>query len=86
MLRVLAERWKLPLMITETGWHQGLRAAHRPFPAVRDRWDWLAHVRAEVSRADVDVRGSCWYPWLDMPAWQDPNRGRWPCGWPGRQT
>lgn len=86
VLRAVAERYRLPVMITETGWHDGLRAAHRRFPQVRGRWDWLAHVQAEIARSGVPVAGVCWYPWLDMPAWDDPHRGRWPCGWPGRQS
>ena len=86
VLRVVADRWRLPVMITETGWHDGLHAAHRRFPHIHDRWGWLAHVRAEVERSGVPVAGICWYPWLDMPDWGDPHRGRWPCGWPGRQA
>ncbi|MRX49565.1 hypothetical protein GI374_03715 [Paracoccus sp. S-4012] len=85
VLRAVADRYRLPVMITETGWHDGLPAAHRRFPHVRDRWDWLAHVRAEIARSEVPVAGLCWYPWLDMPAWDNPAHGRWPCGWPGRQ-
>lgn len=86
VLRAVAERYHLPVMITETGWHDGLPEAHRRFPHVRDRWDWLAHVKAEIERSEVPVAGLCWYPWLDMPAWDNPHHGRWPCGWPGRQA
>lgn len=86
VLRAVADRYRLPVMITETGWHQGLRAAHRRFPHIRDRWDWLAHVQAEIALSGVPVAGLCWYPWLDMPAWDNPAHGRWPCGWPGRQA
>ena len=80
--RVLAERWKLPLMIPETGWHQALRARIAAFLLSVIAGTGLAHVRADVSRADVDVRGICWYPWLDMPDWQDPQRGRCPAAGP----
>lgn len=86
VLRAVADRYHLPVMITETGWHDGLPEAHRRFPHVRDRWDWLAHVKAEIERSGVPVAGLCWYPWLDMPAWDNPRHGRWPCGWPGRQA
>lgn len=86
VLRAVADRYRLPVMITETGWHDGLPEAHRRFPHIRDRWDWLAHVKAEIERSEVPVAGLCWYPWLDMPAWDNPRHGRWPCGWPGRQA
>ena len=85
VLRAVADRYRLPVMIAETGWHDGLRAAHRRFPHIRDRWGWLDHVRAEIALSGVPVTGICWYPWLDMPDWDDPRRGSWPCGWPGRQ-
>ncbi|HRO15236.1 MAG TPA: hypothetical protein PLL33_09375 [Paracoccus sp. (in: a-proteobacteria)] len=85
ILQVVAERYRLPVMITETGWHDGLPEAHRRFPHIHDRWGWLAHVRAEIALSGVPVAGLCWYPWLDMPDWGDPARGHWPCGWPGRQ-
>ena len=86
VLRAVADRYRLPVMITETGWHDGLHAAHRRFPHIRDRWDWLAHVHAEIALSGVPVAGLCWYPWLDMPAWDNPAHGRWPCGWPGQQV
>ena len=85
VLRAVADRYRLPVMIAETGWHDGLRAAHRRFPHICDRWGWLDHVRAEIALSGVPVTGICWYPWLDMPDWDDPRRGSWPCGWPGRQ-
>ncbi|WP_299360397.1 hypothetical protein [uncultured Paracoccus sp.] len=85
VLRAVADRYQLPVMITETGWHQGLPAAHRRFPHVADRWAWLQHVRDEIALSGVPVRGICWYPWLDMPDWDHPGRAPWPCGWPGQQ-
>lgn len=85
VLRTVADRYRLPVMITETGWHDGLPAAHRRFPHVHDRWGWLHHVRDEIALSGVNVAGICWYPWLDMPDWDHPHRGSWPCGWPGRQ-
>ena len=84
VIRTVADRYRLPVMITETGWHDGLPAAHRRFPHVHDRRGWLAHVHDEIDRSGVRVRGVCWYPWLDMPHWDDPAHGRWPCGWAGR--
>jgi len=84
MIRAVADRYGLPVMITETGWHDGLPEAHRRFPHVGGRRDWMRHVHEEIDRSGVKVRGVCWYPWLDMPNWDDPAAGRWPCGWPGR--
>lgn len=84
VIRAVSDRYGLPVMIAETGWHDGLPAAHRRFPHVHDRRGWLSHVHDEIDRSGVRVRGVCWYPWIDMPAWDDPAHGRWPCGWPGR--
>lgn len=81
VLRAVADRYRLPVMITETGWHDGLPGAHRRFPWIDGRRSWLEHVHAEIDRSGVPVAGVCWYPWLDMPAWDDPRHGRWPCGW-----
>jgi len=87
VLEAVHHRYRLPVLIAETQWHDGLPAAHRRFPQIRHRWDWLAHVAGEVRRAAVPVAGICWYPWLDMPDWGHPHeRPRWPCGWPGRQA
>lgn len=68
VLRAAADRYRLPVMITETSCHDGLPAAHRRFPHVRDRSDSPAHVWVEIARSEVPVAGLCWYPCLDMPA------------------
>lgn len=82
ILRGVAGRYGLPVIVTETGWHDGLPEAHARFPHVGDRRGWPDHVRAEIARSGVLVEGLCWYPWLDMPAWDAPHTGeRWPCGW-----
>ena len=62
MLREVAERYRRPLFIAETG----TEAEVRP--------EWLAYVSREVRAArtlGVSVEGICLYPIVDFPGWND---------------
>ena len=66
----------MPLAITETGWH----VDHPNLPPGERRLQWLDQVRQDCE-AVGGVKFITWYPWLDMPCW-DQSGARWPCGWP----
>lgn len=67
----------IPLAITETGFHVG----HHNLPRGEGRLEWLSIMRGLCEEAG-GVEFICWFPWLDMPDWDDPNDPDWPCGWP----
>ena len=69
MLRDLWERYRRPIMITETGAEAGAAVG------------WLGYVAAEVRQAQregVRVLGICLYPVMDYPGWDDERHC--PCG------
>lgn len=78
-----ARRYGLPVMVSETSWHDGHPQHHRAHPGWT-KGDWLRHVVDEVSaagRKGADVVGVCWYPFVDCPPWQHPrSRRRWSHG------
>jgi beta-glucosidase/6-phospho-beta-glucosidase/beta-galactosidase len=56
------ERYKRPLLITETSTEGALRE------------DWLAHIGSQVRmalQAGISLEGVCWYPILDYPGWDN---------------
>ena len=62
LLAQVYERYKRPLLITETSTEGEKRA------------DWLAYVGSEVRlaiQAQVPLEGVCWYPILDYPGWDN---------------
>jgi beta-glucosidase/6-phospho-beta-glucosidase/beta-galactosidase len=62
MLRDLWERYRRPILITETGAEAGAAVG------------WLGYISAEVRQAmreGVDVVGICLYPVMDYPGWDD---------------
>ncbi|WP_156386841.1 hypothetical protein [Aureimonas sp. Leaf454] len=73
-------RYKLPILVAETSWHDGHREQRRRFPGF-DKRRWLDHVMAEVEWAlerGARVEGVCWYPIVDCPPWPHPgSRHRW---------
>lgn len=76
-LRDAALRYGKPVMVAETGLHTG----RRPFwKDVRSKGDWLRFALSEVRRSKAPVVGLCWYPIVNMPAWNAPHRRRWDHG------
>lgn len=67
----------VPVAIMETSWHIN----HPRLPPGDFRRSWLHHVQQECEEAG-GVDFICWCPWLDMPSWDCPSQGVWPCGWP----
>lgn len=62
VLQTLHERYKRPLLITETGIEFDARA------------EWLRFVCDEIRQAQeacVPVKGICWYPIINHPGWDD---------------
>ncbi len=83
ILDAVSTRYGLPVALTETGWHEG-HENNRHYPDIANRWNWLAHVHAEIARSGVQVEFACWYPWLPQPAWGQPGTSEiWPCYYPG---
>jgi len=78
-----ARRYRLPILVAETSWHDGHREQARRYPGW-NKGDWLRHVLAEVETArskGADVVGVCWYPIVDCPPWNRPgSRQRWSHG------
>lgn len=78
-----ARRYRLPILIAETSWHDGHREQQRRFPGM-SKGVWLRHVLAEVALAQAkgaEVVGVCWYPIIDSPPWDRPGaRHRWSHG------
>jgi beta-glucosidase/6-phospho-beta-glucosidase/beta-galactosidase len=77
------KRYRKPIMVSETSWHDGHPVHHRKHPGY-DKASWLRHILAEVEMAKfhgVDVVGVCWYPIVDCPPWHSPrSRSRWSHG------
>ncbi|UFN51659.1 arabinogalactan endo-1,4-beta-galactosidase (plasmid) [Roseomonas sp. OT10] len=78
-----ARRYRLPILVAETSWHDGHREQGRRHPGW-NKGDWLRHVRMESEAAvakGADVVGLCWYPVVDSPPWNHPgSRRRWSHG------
>lgn len=78
-----ARRYRLPILVAETSWHNGHREQQRRFPGM-SKGAWLQHVLAEVALAQAkgaEVVGICWYPIVDSPPWDRPGaRHRWSHG------
>ena len=78
VLAKTSKRYRLPVLVAETSWHDGHPEHRRRHPG----WDkglWLRHVLAEVSLAALrgaDVAGVCWYPVVDCPPWNHPRSRR----------
>ena len=74
-------RFRKPIMISETSWHDGFHAFEE---RIHNKEQWLRHVLSEVELAKqkgVDVYGICWYPIVDCPPWDYPeSEERWSHG------
>ncbi|KQT53660.1 hypothetical protein ASG43_17630 [Aureimonas sp. Leaf454] len=78
-----ARRYRLPILVAETSWHDGHREQQRRFHGM-NKGAWLRHVLSEVELArtkGAEVVGVCWYPIIDSPPWNRPGaRHRWSHG------
>jgi hypothetical protein len=76
-------RYRKPIMVSETSWHDGHKVHHRRYPGM-GKGGWLRHVLQQVDIAalhGVNIVGICWYPIVDCPPWQRPSaRERWSHG------
>jgi hypothetical protein len=86
LLKVLVKTWKRyrkPIMVSETSWHDGHPVHHHRYPGF-NKGLWLRHILQQVALAEargVVVVGVCWYPIIDCPPWNRPrSRGRWSHG------
>lgn len=73
-------RYRKPIMISETSWHDGFHE----WPDVHNKLEWMLYVESEVEKArllGVDVFGVCWYPIVESPNWDTPwTDERWSNG------
>jgi hypothetical protein len=76
-------RYRKPIMVSETSWHDGHPVHHRRHPGLH-KGGWLRHVRDQVEVARFHgavVEGVCWYPIVDSPPWHTPySPSRWSHG------
>lgn len=86
LLKVLLKTWKRfrkPILVSETSWHDGHREHHRRHPGF-NKGSWLRYMLSDVETArsmGVEVAGLCWYPIVDCPPWGHPHaRNRWSHG------
>ncbi len=86
LVKVLMATWRRyrkPIMVSETSWHDGHPVHHRRYPGL-NKGTWLRHVSEQVDIArfhGADVVGICWYPIVDCPPWHAPqSRSRWSHG------
>ena len=83
VLRRAWRRYRKPIMVSETSWHDGHPVHHRRHPGFH-KGMWLRHVLEQVDIArfhGVQVAGVCWYPVIDCPPWHAPrSRNRWSHG------
>lgn len=86
LVKVLLATWRRyrkPIMVSETSWHDGHPIHHRRYPGL-NKGTWLRHVVEEVDLAKLqgaEIVGICWYPIVDCPPWHAPNsRSRWSHG------
>lgn len=83
VLTKTARRYRLPVMVAETSWHDGHPVHRRLHPEWR-KGDWLRHVLGEIEVAvgrGAAIAGLCWYPFVDCPPWNAPrSHRRWSHG------
>jgi hypothetical protein len=86
LVKVLLATWKRyrkPIMVSETSWHDGHPVHHRRYPGL-NKGGWLRHVLEQVNIAvfhGAVIAGVCWYPIVDCPPWHRPFSGdRWSHG------
>jgi hypothetical protein len=76
-------RYRKPMMVSETSWHDGHPVHHRRHPGFH-KGAWLRHVLDQVDVARLhgaEIVGICWYPIIDCPPWHSPrSRSRWSHG------
>ncbi|MDM9644853.1 glycosyl hydrolase 53 family protein [Rhizobium sp. S163] len=84
--KVLVKTWRRyrkPIMVSETSWHDGHPVHHRRYPGFH-KGGWLRHVLDQVDVARMhgaEIAGVCWYPIVDCPPWHSPrSRSRWSHG------
>ena len=66
------KRYGLPVLVSETSWHDGHAGQAAAFPQIRNKRGWLEHClqnAALAKRNGAVVDGICWYPITDMPSW-----------------
>jgi hypothetical protein len=71
-------RYRKPIMVSETSWHDGHPVHHSRYPGFH-KGAWLRHVLDQVDVARMhgaDIVGVCWYPIIDCPPWNSPRSGR----------
>lgn len=78
ILKKTADRYGMPVALTETGWHDGHPRAEDHFPGIKSRPEWWDHVQSEIDASGVPLVCACWFPFLDM-AWEPGFP--WPNGW-----
>ncbi|MDB5665059.1 MAG: hypothetical protein JWS11_1602 [Cypionkella sp.] len=76
-------RYKKPIMVAETSWHEGHPVHHRRHPGFH-KGSWLREVLGQVEIARLhgaQIAGVCWYPIIDCPPWHTPrSQRRWSHG------
>lgn len=73
-------RYKKPVMISETSWHVGHVEQAEKNPWCRSRAQWFNYIATSIEAAKTcgaEVHGLCWYPIIDSPDWNDQTKGRW---------
>ncbi|WP_162242179.1 glycosyl hydrolase 53 family protein [Rhizobium sp. Leaf383] len=86
LVKVLMATWRRyrkPIMVSETSWHDGHPVHHRRYPGL-NKGTWLRHVIEQVRVArfhGANIVGVCWYPIVDCPPWHAPqSSNRWSHG------
>jgi len=83
VLQTTWRRYRKPMMVSETSWHDGHPVHHRRHPGLH-KGGWLRHVLDQVEVARFHgavVVGVCWYPIVDCPPWHAPySPRRWSHG------
>ncbi|RVJ59505.1 hypothetical protein CN166_12515 [Sinorhizobium medicae] len=86
LVKVLLATWRRyrkPIMVSETSWHDGHPVHHSRYPGF-NKGGWLGHVLEQVDIAAFHgavIVGICWYPIVDCPPWHRPGSGdRWSHG------
>lgn len=76
-------RYRKPIMVSETSWHDGHPVHHCWHPGLH-KGGWLRYVLGQVDVAKCHgavVVGVCWYPVVDCPPWHAPySPNRWSHG------
>jgi beta-glucosidase/6-phospho-beta-glucosidase/beta-galactosidase len=86
LVKVLLATWRRyrkPMMVSETSWHDGHPVHHRRYPGL-NKGTWLRHLTEQVEIArfhGAKVVGICWYPIVDCSPWHaTQSRNRWSHG------